>query len=276
MKKSFIFAILAMVMLVFTGCKEVKEEKYSNGEIRVQTEINSEGVKDGFHKEFSQKGILLLEEEYKNGKKDGKCRTYYEDGTLQKLEVFKDDKKNGDFIKYNKDGNILFATKYIDGKENGIRYEYNEKGVLTAEYTLKDGTLNGYFKDYNLRNGAWAEGIYGDDGSLLEKKTWRNNHLVYEFKKTDGKITINEYSDKTNKLIYEKVRMVDGGDEFTKKYTDDGILIQDENKKNGETTTKTYKKDPDTNKYYLYEISEYVGDGYVNRVFNPDGTVQNK
>ena len=89
---------------------------YGNGNLEGSAEY-VDGIKNGFHYEYSKNKVLLLEVSYKNGIKNGIQKDYHLNGELK------------------------ISTEVKNGKNNGYQYRYDEYGNLGMKLDFKDGKI---------------------------------------------------------------------------------------------------------------------------------------
>ncbi len=185
----------------------VNSKVYQMGILLGEGVIDSEGVKQGFWKEFYRTGELRAEGEYldgarfkkwkfyhlngtveqvgsyqKGGLEKGTWKWYYDNKQLRRVELYRKGKEDGDVVEYDREGKEILTGSYLDGLEEGKWVvemgEYKEEG----EYI--EGLKQGEWVHYYLSNdevsfkGPYVEGYahgkhvyYYDNGrKMLEGK----------------------------------------------------------------------------------------------------------
>ncbi len=115
---------------------------YGDGKMKTMTNYTN-GLKNGFHLEFNDRGQVSvhqnylddqlhgrqvkyafgsrIEEEshYNRGQLDGVYKTYFKTkpGQVQKEIHYKNNQQHGKFVQYSEDGKILLEYEYKDGKK---------------------------------------------------------------------------------------------------------------------------------------------------------------
>jgi len=113
------------------------------------------GLKNGYFKEYDEKGDLISAVKFVNGEKVEKAEE------LAKLDVRTD---------YYPSGKVkIVATYSKDGIPEGVRREYNEDGQVVKSYIFLHGKIigEGIFTDAGLKEGNWIE--YYTNGKIKAK-----------------------------------------------------------------------------------------------------------
>ena len=85
----------------------VIKEYHENGNIKEETEVNSEGVRHGIKKIYHENGQLQVQVEYTNGKQnDGEIISFHDNGNKARCVNLLDGNFEGDFIEWHKNGII--------------------------------------------------------------------------------------------------------------------------------------------------------------------------
>lgn len=140
------------------------------------------GLRDGFYKEYDEKGNLKKITKYVNDveqvfEPDMKPLIvqyeYYPDGKVRREASFRDGKREGVWREFDEEGNVVSSQTYkrgglvsegivgIDGKRRGDYKEFYSDSTLRAEGLFIDG----------LRSGEWK--FYYKNGKIQEIGTYR-------------------------------------------------------------------------------------------------------
>jgi len=215
----------------------INSKIYRMGILLGEGVIDSEGVKQGFWKEFYSTGELRAEGEYLNGARykdwkfyhingeleqkgsyreggleQGTWKWYYDNKQLRRVEQYRKGKEDGDVVEYDRNGKEILVGSYYEGLEDGDWMvemgEYKEEGKYT------EGLKQGEWKHYYLTNDEVSfEGTYTEGYP-------------------DGKHTY--FFDNGKKMLEGKYQMgMKQGD--WKRYDRDGILVFTIRYRDGET-----------------------------------------
>lgn len=147
---------------------------------------------------------LLFEKFYHNNQKNGDWKTWYSNGKIKSINYYNNGNKTGKWVAYNKSGKVISETNYADNINNSeIIYEYtsnqknlisikqyeNEKLVESESYEYKGGKLF-KIKKFQIKEGAIevliADIEYGEEGEILQSKSYVNGKLNGEYKSYDS------------------------------------------------------------------------------------------
>ena len=142
------------------------------------------GLRDGFYKEYDEKGNLKKITKYVNDVEqvlESEMKPlvvqyeYYSDGKIKREASFRDGKKEGVWREFDEKGNVVSSQTY-------------QKGVLTGQGIVDtDGKRRGYFKEFYPDNSLRAEGIFVEGQRSGEWKFYYQNGKVQEVGNyTDG------------------------------------------------------------------------------------------
>jgi antitoxin component YwqK of YwqJK toxin-antitoxin module len=154
------------------------------------------GRKQGFGREYDEKGKLITILEYHNnyiisrqrvnridaqGRKQGLWINIYPSGKINKEMTYVDDQLNGIYKEYNENGNLVLSLKYLDGKivedkekftaQDNIdfRRQVNEKGVLVSTGSYLNEKPVGIHRLYNEQGKVSGAKIYNDSGFTVSE-----------------------------------------------------------------------------------------------------------
>lgn len=91
----------------------VYKEYSENGELLIEGQFDSKGLKFGLWMEYNRYGTLVIEERYLNGKRHGIYKTYHDNGSLWCTGCFKDGNKEGEFKIYDLSGSLKKIQIYF-------------------------------------------------------------------------------------------------------------------------------------------------------------------
>ncbi|HIE15901.1 MAG TPA: hypothetical protein EYP69_03140, partial [Bacteroidales bacterium] len=136
---------------------------YDDGTLKEEGTF-SHGLKNGYFKQYDNKGNLLSVVKYVNGEKEQKVEE------LSKLDIKTD---------YWPNGKPKIIAGYKNGVPEGVRREYNKNGNIEKSYIFHNGKIiaEGIFTESGKHEGLWKE--YYDDHSLKSEGNYKND------KKTD-------------------------------------------------------------------------------------------
>ncbi len=246
--------------------KTVYDEK---GRIKTIKTFDAEGKAETLQNyEYTDENVTSGFYDIKNGKR--MVETRYLDGTLQYCT--ENDKNAG----------TAAVSLYVDDKfrssmhENGSErnfFSFNENGELTSEVIeKKDETImRSYYENGNLshtqikdKNG-WTERTYMDDGSMAYERVANKDGMIdVKLRNNDGELESSvetTYTEKGyKKITHEKIQY---GDIGTVDVTYEEIV------ENGNRTVVNHDKD---GSYVSFE-HKVTENGYVEKSFNPDGSI---
>lgn len=126
--------IICLIVLFLCSCskKNIHEEYYSDGSLKIRVQTNKEGIFDGESEQFYKNGALKGRLQYKNGIIVDTVFMYYENGKIAKKGLLKDLEPIGWWSYYDLDGNLIKRREVIriDGKpflNQKIEYYSNGK-----------------------------------------------------------------------------------------------------------------------------------------------------
>ena len=156
-------------------------QSYPNGQVHYEAQVDDDGFRHGWTREFREDGTLMSEYMYDHGVKEGIARFYYKTGELMTVWVYRDGKRHGQSIGYYKDGSIKDKGFYKRDKLDGPVVMYYPDGTVKARLHFKDNRRDGesrtFYEDgqvhfvYRHQRGqlVYSE-RYSRDGQLLQKQ----------------------------------------------------------------------------------------------------------
>jgi len=148
-KVSFIVSYLLLVTMIISCQKNTKKYYYVSGELKGEIEINSEGLYDGFHKEFYKSGQIKTISRYKAGILHDTVKGYLESGELELIQFSFLGKDSA--YRFYKNGDILSKGLLSDNKVSGWWDFYDKNGDKSHSIDYKiirDTLLNNQLKVY--------------------------------------------------------------------------------------------------------------------------------
>jgi antitoxin component YwqK of YwqJK toxin-antitoxin module len=158
--------------------QNVFKEYFENGKLRTQGFFN-EGVKEGRHVEYNEKGEKIADVEFKSDKPHGHWLSWFEGGKPKQDVTYIDGKKNGNCKQYAENGQVILDMVYADDKIVGEYKEFHSNGKTSVTGFYKEGKNDGTFKGYY------------QDGSLKFHREFLDGKPVGEHKEYFEKIEIN-------------------------------------------------------------------------------------
>lgn len=177
---------------------------YRKGFIMTREALNRydrEGKKHGYWKTFFDDWSLHTECYYKHGLKDGFYKEYDEKGNLKKITKYVNDVEQvlePDMkplivqYEYYPNGRVKREASFRDGKREGIWREFDEEGNVTKSQTYKkgglvsegvvgtDGKRRGEYKEFFSDSTLRAEGLFIDGLRSGEWKFYYHNGQLQE------------------------------------------------------------------------------------------------
>ncbi|HRD39961.1 MAG TPA: hypothetical protein PLC65_15135 [Bacteroidia bacterium] len=89
------------------------KEYSENGELLLEGQFDSRGLKSGLWIEYSRYGTIIIEEHYANGFRHGFYKSYYDNGILWCSGWYKEGKKEGEFRIYDQSGKLKQTRLYF-------------------------------------------------------------------------------------------------------------------------------------------------------------------
>lgn len=150
--------IICLVIIFLYSCskKNVHEEYYSDGNLKIRVQTNDEGVYNGIFEEFYEDGTLKGQTKFKNGVMVDTVFTYHKNGKLKAKGLLKSFEAIGWWSHYNLEGclikreeriivnNTPFLNQIIEYYPNGkINYDKSSFFTLFLDDTLSLGANKG-------------------------------------------------------------------------------------------------------------------------------------
>ncbi len=139
---------------------------HENGLVSLEGRFNND-LKDGYFKEYDEKGKLLFTTKWIEGEKQENAVE------LVRLEVAKD---------YYPNGQVMTMQTFRNGIAQGVRREYNEVGEILSGSLFKNGNkvADGITRNDGVRDGLWKD--YFENGELKAEGSYDNGVKVGEWK----------------------------------------------------------------------------------------------
>ena len=127
-------------------------------------QLDDQGRKTGLWKKFYENGNMLYEGSFCEGKPVGILKRYYDGGVLKAEMNFITD-TNTSYAKLYYDTRILAAEgKYIAQKKDST---WNYYSFINKRLTIREDHIDGKKDGFSIK--------YYDDGSMAEKKEWKED-----------------------------------------------------------------------------------------------------
>lgn len=177
---------------------------YRKGFVMTREVLNRydrDGKKHGYWKTFFDDWSVHIECYYRHGLRDGFYKEYDEKGNLKKITEYVNDVEQlleSDMKplvvqhEYYSNGKVKREASFRDGKREGVWREYDEKGNVVSSQTYQNGVLTGqgivdtdgkrrgYFKEFYPDNSLRAEGLFVEGQRSGEWKYYYQNGKVQE------------------------------------------------------------------------------------------------
>ncbi|MGB3469099.1 MAG: hypothetical protein WBA74_27685 [Cyclobacteriaceae bacterium] len=111
-----------------------------DGGLQSVTTYNN-GVKQGTHLEFGDRGTLTKKEYYYNGQLDGEAIVYNNMNRIQERITYAGGQMHGPKRTFYSTGTPQEESNYTNGQIDGIAKYYNQEGELLFTYEYKNGVL---------------------------------------------------------------------------------------------------------------------------------------
>jgi antitoxin component YwqK of YwqJK toxin-antitoxin module len=160
-------------VLLFAGplFAETVIERYPNGNIHWEKNVDNKQLPHGSAKEYNKQGILIAERNYYHGVLEGLIKLYYPSGELKTQFIYKNDKRHGISLGYYKNGTLKDRGRYQEDKLDGVIRKYNSDGSLKAELIFKNDRQEGTSKIF-FPSGEIQHLYTYRKGLLLERQTF--------------------------------------------------------------------------------------------------------
>jgi antitoxin component YwqK of YwqJK toxin-antitoxin module len=135
MKRSSLLLFFFAFAIIFSSCRNAREEYYSNGKL---------------------KSVIHI----RGGKYYGKAVYYYPNGDVQLECFYKDDILQGPLIRYYTLGRKKEQQNYDKGNLDGLSTTWYPDGGKSSETTYMNGLLNGPYREYHPRDRIKVQGQY--------------------------------------------------------------------------------------------------------------------
>jgi len=200
LNKIILFSLLLIVLItgiVYASSKILKDGfhvEYYDGGI-VKSESNSEnGHRTGLYKEYYKNGQLKVIGNYEEGIKEGEFQEYYDNGLLKNIANFKDGQREGLVEEYSEDGTLIKEGEFHKGKVFGFFNTYYPNGQIESKYhyiidgrhSVQHGPFTNYYESGQIEsegnfNDGQFDGIfrdYDENGKLISKRLYKNSKRI--------------------------------------------------------------------------------------------------
>jgi len=251
--------------------------EYRNGNIIRRENINRfdrNKNKQGVWKYFYENDILKEEGFYVNGKKNGYFKEYDNKGALLKISKYINDEIQHDVPElssyeirtdYYTNGTIKVVGSYKNGIPEGIRREYASDGKISNAYIFEKGKISGegIVDEKGNKQGFWKE--FYDTGVLKAEGYYKNNIKTGDWKfysenqkiKQTGKFNNNGLQIGEWKWFYEN-----GNIQKTENFKS-GILegLNEEFDENGNIICKGHYEEGNEDGFWFFVTNNYRQEG---------------
>lgn len=155
---------------------------FSEGNLQLETELDSKGEKNGVFKKYDFFTRNLIEyAEYKNNVLNGEQRFYYSSGELEQKRTNLDGKLVDTVYNYYRGGQIEDKIAVGNDMRDGQSATFYENGKLHTVTDYKEGQINGGYKSY-FTNGLVQTEVLVTDGKVegIKKGFYPDGQLQYE------------------------------------------------------------------------------------------------
>ena len=121
----------------FSGCEDVRVEKFPNGNVQFETTYVND-KREGLEKEYYESGVLKRESFYKDDRRDGLTKENYKDATLKSEIPYVDGYIDGEVLRYHKNGRLASKVKFQKNKQVEFGEYYDENGDPATSGSYKD------------------------------------------------------------------------------------------------------------------------------------------
>lgn len=176
--KSVIRSLILVVILNLAACanrpdKENSELNTQLPVVRYEDLTISDGVAyyenepfSGVAEMYSSGNILLNEQEYSKGLKEGSWSVYHPNGKLQKQGSILNGKEHGEYKEWYSNGNLRYEYHYDQGLKTGKWLSWYEDGTRYTERNFENNQLNGKVL------------VWDTDGDLAKEYDYVRDRLV--------------------------------------------------------------------------------------------------
>ena len=193
----------------------VIKEYHENGNLKGETELNSEGIRHGITKIYHENGQLQIQVEFTNGKQNnGEIISFHDNGNKARCVNLLDENYEGDFIEWHKNGVISRKGVYENDEivEEQLWDEDNnpidKKNEVIEQYKIKDDNPSsigtGISESMLFKRDITGLMSYFEERPNMERLFNELTHFT-----RDG-YTVEEYLDNTNIMDDEEVKTIIG------------------------------------------------------------------
>lgn len=131
MKKTTIFLCVISCIFLIHGCNGHEEiQYYPNGMIKSKTQLDTNGLYNGYCFNYNRDGILVSKVPFIHGLISGILYQYYSNGIVHAKELFVNNKRNGLATYFYKNNALKSRKKYNGSVVIDTSYNYYENGRL--------------------------------------------------------------------------------------------------------------------------------------------------
>ena len=152
----FSFLLPFLLVFLFNGCNsttssglspkkhvvDVKKEYYTGGMLRSEFLMYDKTGMNGLRKEYAYKGLLASKVEIQNGVKNGKESLYDDEGRVRLVKPYVNGRLDGVATAYYDNGTPLMTITYVKGVKHGPAVKYNADGSVFEKKMFKNGKLS--------------------------------------------------------------------------------------------------------------------------------------
>ena len=199
-------AAIFSAMLLISGCGQVKEEYWPNGNKKHEIHYKK-GKMDGIAKWWYENGRLQQQVEYQEGKLNGLSILFYEHGVRAVQQKYKDGYKNGMTVEWDRSEKKILEENYKNDTLNGVSRRYYPTGTTRSEGYYNMGMYTGTWFYWNEIANVVGEGIFEDGTGILKEWNSRGDLIrqsQYRNNVKNGIETVwDENGNKVNEIIYK-------------------------------------------------------------------------
>lgn len=133
--------MLFMMLSCVNNNNNMVKEFYKDGSLKLEAEMDENGLRNGFYREFYKGGELKAKTKFLKGVNIDTLYLYYKSGFLKEKGLTKKNKKNGWWSYYDSLGNLNKKNEYIFLREGIYK---NQTIIYNKDKTINNG-LSSYF-----------------------------------------------------------------------------------------------------------------------------------
>ncbi len=173
-EKASVFAFLA-ILLVGCSNRQVKTYYADSKQLKSAFDIDADGHKQGFGREYYDTGELKALERYERDQLDSTATYYWKNGKPRKTVAYANGAKHGASFWYFENGKTQEEQTFLLGEQDGWSRRYYENGQLEVESLFGKGIENGMHREWYATGKPKKESKFwlGEpDGPITE---WHEN-----------------------------------------------------------------------------------------------------